>query len=115
VYIDDLNVFSKTFEEHLDQLNKVFCHIQKANLKLNPKKCNFCRKELSFLGYIITEDGISPDLSTVQKIKDFSQSRNVKGLRSFLGLARYYRKFVKGFSQIAALLFKLLCNKELFV
>ena len=115
VYIDDLNVFSKDFEEHLEHLNKVFCRIRNANLKLNPEKCNFCQRELPFLGYVITEEEISPDPSMIQKIKDFPQPRTIKGLRSFLGLAGYYRKFVKGFSQIAAPLFKLLRNQELFI
>ena len=63
---------------------------------------------------MINEDGISPDPSTVQKIINFPQPRTVKGLRSFLGLAGYYRKFVKGFSQIAAPLFKLLRNNITF-
>jgi deoxyuridine 5'-triphosphate nucleotidohydrolase len=115
VYIDDLNVFSKDFTEHLDHLNKVFCRIRTANLKLNPEKCNFCRKELPFLGHIITDEGISPDPSTIKKIQEFPQPRTIKGLRSFLGLAGYYRKFVKGFSQIAAPLFKLLRNNEHFI
>ena len=112
MYIDDLNVFSRDFEEHLDHLNKVFCRIRAANLKLNPDKCNFCRKELPFLGHIITDEEISSDPSTIKKIQEFPQPRTIKGLRSFLGLAGYYQKFVKGFSQIAALLFKLLRNNE---
>ena len=108
MYIDDLNVFSKTFKEHLDYYNKVFCQIWKANLKLNPEKCNFCRRELSFLEHIITKEEILSDLLIIQKIKDFSQLRNIKELKSFLELAGYYKKFVKEFSQITVSLFKLL-------
>jgi len=108
VYIDDINTFSQTFDEHLEHLQLVFQRIREAGLKLNREKCNFTRKELPFLGHVINDKGISPDPSTVQKIIDFPQPRTVKGLRSFLGLAGYYRKFVKGFSQIAAPLFKLL-------
>jgi deoxyuridine 5'-triphosphate nucleotidohydrolase len=114
VYIDDINIFSETFEEHLEHLRLVFQRIREAGLKLNKAKCNFVRKELLFLGHVINKDGISPDPSTVQKIIDFPQPRTVKGLRSFLGLAGYYRKFVKGFSQIAAPLFKLLRNNITF-
>ena len=115
MYIDDLNVFLKDFEEYLDHLNKVFCRIRKANLKLNLEKYNFCRRELLFLEHVITEERISFDPLTIQKIQDFPQPRIIKELWSFLGLARYYRKFVKGFSQITTSLFKLLCNKELFI
>ena len=115
MYIDNLNIFSKDFEEYLNHLNKVFCQIRNANLKLNPEKCNFCRRELPFLEHVITEEGISPDPSTIQKIKDFPQSRTIKELHSFLELAGYYRKFVKGFSQITISLFKLLRNQELFI
>ena len=84
-------------------------------MKLNQEKCNFTRKELPFLEHVINDEEISPDPSTVQKIIDFPQPRTVKGLRSFLGLAGYYRKFVKGFSQIAAPLFKLLRNNITFI
>ena len=115
VYIDDINVFSRTFEEHIQHLQLIFQRIREAGLKLNQEKCNFIRKELLFLGHIINKDGISPDPSTVQKIIDFPQPRTVKGLRSFLGLAGYYRKFVKGFSQIAAPLFKLLRNNITYI
>ena len=115
VYIDDINIFSHTFEEHLEHLNFVFQRIRKAGLKFNKAKCNFIRKELLFLGHVVNNDEISPNPSTVQKILDFPQSRTIKGLRSFLGLAGYYRKFVKGFSQIAAPLFKLLHNNIAFI
>jgi len=115
VYIDDINTFSRTFDEHLEHLQLVFQRIREAGLKLNREKCNFTRKELPFLGHVINDEGISPDPSTVQKIIDFPQPRTVKGLRSFLGLAGYYHKFVKGFSQITAPLFKLLRNNITFI
>jgi hypothetical protein len=115
VYIDDINTFSRTFDEHLQHLQLVFQRIREAGLKLNREKCNFTRKELPFFGHVINEDGISPDPSTVQKILDYPQPQTVKGLWSFLGLAGYYRKFVKGFSQIAAPLFKLLRNNITYV
>ena len=90
VYIDNINIFSHTFEEHLEHLNLVFQRIRKAGLKLNKAKCNFVRKELLFLGHVVNNDGISPDPSTIQKILDFPQPRTIKELRSFLELAGYY-------------------------
>ena len=80
VYIDDINIFSRTFEEHLQHLNLVFQRIRKAGLKLNKAKCNFIQKELLFLGHVVNKDGMSPDPSTVQKILDFPQLRTIKGL-----------------------------------
>ena len=115
VYLDDINIHSQTFEEHLKYLQKVFEKLRKAGFKLNPEKCNLFQNELPFLGHIITAEGISPDPSTVERVKNFSQPRTVKQLRSFLGLAGYYRKFIKGFSQIASPLFKLLRNNITFV
>src|SRR5579884_1184630 len=115
IYIDDINVYSKTWEEHLEHLQKVFQRIREAGLKLNLEKCNFTRDNLPFLEHIITQDGISPNPSTIQRIQEFPTPTNIKKLRSFLGLAGYYRKFIKGFSQIAAPLFKLLKNDIIFV
>src|SRR5579884_631605 len=80
VYINNLNIFSKDFEEHLDHLNKVFCRIRNVNLKLNLEKYNFCRRELLFLEHVITEERIFSDSSIIQKIKDFPQSRTIKEL-----------------------------------
>ena len=110
IYIDNINVYSKIWDEYLSHLQKVFQRIREAGLKLNLDKCKFVRENLPFLGHIITQEGISPDPSTVQWIQEFPVSTTVKKLRSFLGLAGYYRKFVKGFSQVAAPLFKLLKN-----
>ena len=115
VYIDDINVYSETFEEHLHHLRLVFNKIKAAGLKLNKEKCNFTRNTLPFLGHIISTEGIAPDPSTIQRIQDFPQPRNVTQLRSFLGLTGYYQKFVKGFSQVVAPLFKLLSHRTHYV
>jgi len=115
VYIDDINVYSNSFEEYLQYLELIFEKIKKAGLKLNKEKCNFIRNTLPFLGHVISPRGISPDPATIQQILDFPAPRNIRQLRSFLGLAGYYQKFVKGFSQIAAPLFKLLSTKVVYV
>ena len=77
VYIDDINTYSEIFDEHLQHLQLIFEKIKAAGLKLNKEKCSFVRKTLPFLGHIISDKGITPDPSTIQKIQDFPQPRNV--------------------------------------
>ena len=93
IYLDDIIVYSKTFETHLDNLRKVFQRLKEANLKLNPKKCRLFSPKVSFLCHQASDDGISTDPEKVQAIKEWSQRRNVKEVRQFVGLASYYRKF----------------------
>jgi len=71
VYIDDINVYSKTFRDHLDHLRKVLERIRNSGVTLNRQKCNFVKNELPFLGHVINEKGISPDPSTIDKVKNF--------------------------------------------
>lgn len=111
-YLDDLVIVSKTFNEHLEILRTVFDKLREAGLKLNPDKCQFCRRELKYLGHIINEDGIQTDPEKVETIRQFPRPENVKTLRSFLGLASWYRKFVQGFSKTVVPLTKLLRKKQ---
>ena len=78
IYLDDINIHSQIFEEYLEHLQKVFEKLRKAGLKLNPEKCHLFRSELSFLGYIIIAEGILPNPTTVEQVKNFSQPRTVK-------------------------------------
>jgi hypothetical protein len=100
-YIDDVNVHSKTFEEHLKYLEEVFKRLRKAGLKLQMDKCKFCFNEIEFLGYIIGKDGIKTDEKKVEKIKNYPKPTTITELKGFLGLASYYRRFIKDFSKIA--------------
>ena len=102
VYLDDLNIYSRNFNEHLKHLREVFERLRNANLKLKAKKCHFFKKELEFLGHIISEDGVKPDPDKVSAVKNQPVPNNLKELRQFLGLASYYRKFMEGFARIAA-------------
>lgn len=108
VYLDDLNIYSRTFDEHLQHLRKIFDRLRDAGLKLNPEKCKFASTELAFLGHVISKDGIRTDPGKISKVKDFPRPTNLTQLRGFLGLASYYRRFIKDFSKIANPLNKLL-------
>ncbi|KAG1443008.1 hypothetical protein G6F55_012799 [Rhizopus delemar] len=100
-YIDDLNVYSLNYQDHLQHLEQVFQCIQVANLKLNPEKCFFFKDHLKFLGYIVTKEGLQTDPSKIQKIVEYPQPRTIKQVRGFLGIASYYRRFIKNFAAIA--------------
>ncbi|KAG1043320.1 hypothetical protein G6F43_011674 [Rhizopus delemar] len=100
-YIDDLNIYSNDHHEHLMHLEQVFNCIKIANLKLNPEKCFFFKDHLKFLGYIVTQEGIHTDPGKIEKIKNYERPTTLTQVRGFLGLASYYRRFIKNFAAIA--------------
>ncbi|CAC5388685.1 unnamed protein product [Mytilus coruscus] len=96
VYVDDILVFSRTFEEHLKHLQLVFDRLKTANLTLKPSKCQFARKEVIYLGHKVSKKGIKVDKSKIETVESFPVLKTEKQVRSFLGLCNYYRKFVEG-------------------
>lgn len=114
VYIDDILVLGRNFEEHLHNLRKVFNRLQEANLRLKPTKCHLARREVEYLGYIVSEKGIAADPRKVEAVQTFPVPNNLKGLRSFLGLASYYRRFIQNFSVIANPLYALTRKDAVF-
>jgi hypothetical protein len=91
-YVDDLNVYSNTLQEHLENLEDFQC-VRVARLKFSPDKCHFFKKKLEFLGYIVTAEGLHTDPAKVEKLKDFPIPRTITQIKSFLGMASYYRRF----------------------
>ena len=113
-YIDDILIFSRSFTEHLEHIREVFLRLRSANLRLKPSKCDFATKSVKFLGHVITRDGISPNPEKISAVKNFPIPKCAKEVRSFLGLANYYRRFVNSFAKIAAPLNALLCKDKKF-
>ena len=114
VYLDDVIVFSETFEEHLDKLKEVFQRLRDANLTLKTQKCTFAATQVKVLGHIVNNNSIRPDPEKLGAIRDFPRPKTVRQLQSFLGLANYYRKFIANFSKLAHPLHKLLSKNFKF-
>jgi hypothetical protein len=106
--IDDILIYSKNEEEHKEHLRLVLQKLREHQLYAMFSKCDFCLKEVSCLGHIITDGGISVDLAKVSDVLKWEPPRTVKEIRSFLGLAGYYRRFIEGFPKIVKPLTSLL-------
>ncbi|GFW48863.1 retrovirus-related Pol polyprotein from transposon 412 [Trichonephila clavipes] len=114
IYLDDVIIGGRTFEEPLQNIRKVLSKLSDANLKLNPSKCKLFQKEVNYMGHIISAEGVRTDPEKVSAVKNWKRPENLRELRSFLGLCTYYRKLVKGFSNIARPFHKLTESKQKF-
>ncbi|GBG58972.1 hypothetical protein CBR_g24321 [Chara braunii] len=108
VYLDDILVFSKTLQEHQGNLQQVLEKLREANFKINAKKCEWAKTQVLYLGHVLDGDGVKPEDCKIATIRDWPTPRTLTELRSFMGLANYYRKFVRNFSTIVAPLRRLL-------
>ena len=108
VYFDDIFVFSKTFKEHIQHLREVFTRLRRYQLQAKLSKCQFLRKELIFLGYQVTREGIAADPARVKHVQEWGTPKRAKDVRAFVGLCSYYRRFVPHFASIAEPLHRLM-------
>lgn len=114
VYLDDIIVVTSTFDSHLQVLAEIFRRIRAAKLTLNREKCKFCRKELRYLGYIVSGDGLRVDPDKIKAIVDIPVPRNPKEIRQFTGMASWYRRFIPNFASRMAPLTSLLKRRNRF-
>lgn len=114
VYLDDIVLYASSLQKHEIKFNKLAERLRQANLKLQPDKCEFLRKEVGYLGHIISDKGVKPDPAKIRAVKEFPTPRNAKNIKQFLGLAGYYRRFIPSFSKIVRPLTDLLKKDEHF-
>nr|XP_057913595.1 uncharacterized protein LOC131107503 [Doryrhamphus excisus] len=110
LYLDDIVVFSSTIEQHLERLKLVLGRLQQEGLKAKLSKCSFFQREVSYLGHVISGEGVSTDPGKIEVVANWPIPTTVSELRSFLGFASYYRRFVEGFAKLAAPLHKVVAE-----
>lgn len=110
LYLDDIVVFSSTVEQHLERLEVVLGRLQGQGLKAKLEKCAFFQRSVRYLGHVVSDQGVSTDPSKVEVVADWPTPTTISDLRSFLGFASYYRRFVEGFAKLAAPLHKLVAE-----
>jgi len=114
VYIDDLIIFSDTFEEHMEHCATVLKLVAQSGLTLSPKKTRLCYQEITALGHCISNLGLGTAKGKIQAVAQWKVPRNAKQVQQFLGLATYYRRFVQGFASTAQPLTRLLAKGAVF-
>ena len=113
-YVDNFVVFSSSFEQHRETLDKLLCYIDEYSLSLRADKCEFAKPEIEFLGFLVNGDSIRPTPENVRKVMDFPQPTTRKKLQQFLGIANFNRRFIKDYSRIAQPLTMMTSSKKKF-
>lgn len=108
VYLDDIIIMSNSLEEHLELIRIVAERLQRAGLTINLTKSKFCQTKIKYLGYVLSDQGLSMDASKIQPILDYPSPRSIKDIRRLLGLAGFYQKFIRNYSEITTPLTNLL-------
>jgi hypothetical protein len=114
-FIDDVIIFGNTIEEHASRLSHILERFERTNLQLQRAKCKFAQPQVEYLGYIASKDGIRASPDKTKAVKNFPVPKNVKEVRSYLGLASFYRRLVPKFAQIAKPLSELLRSDAPFI
>lgn len=114
VYLDDIVIYSHDLTSQINNLKAVFDRIRNFNLKLQPEKCEFLRKEVAYLGHVISENGVQPNPEKTKAVSEFPIPQSPKDIKSFLGLVSYYRRFIPDFAKLAKPLTCLLKKDVLF-
>ena len=113
-YLDDIIIFSKTEEEHLQHLEEIFVRLRKFGLKMKREKCSFFKKHIQYLGHLVSENGFEPLPEKLESIQKMPAPRTAKEVKQFLGLIGYYQKFVPRFADISRPLTKLTRHNVVF-
>ena len=108
VYLDDILAHSATFRQHLEVLENCFARLRRMGLKLNPGKCSFIAKEVPYLGFVLTAQGVKPSAHKGKAIREFPEPNSIKKVREFLGLTNYFRRLIPRYSLLSARLSRLL-------
>jgi hypothetical protein len=115
VFIDDILIYSATFEEHVEHVKQVFQLLQHHQFRVKLSKCSFAQQQLRYLGHVLSPNCVSTYPSKIADVQNWLTPSCTKDVRSFLGLAVYYRRFVKDFGMLARPLTELLKKGVLFV
>lgn len=115
IFIDDVLIYSKTWAEHVDHIRQVLALLQQHQFKVKLSKCSFAKNELAYLGHVINANGVATDPKKVDIVHNWPTPTSAKEIRSFLGLAGYYRKFVQNFGSICKPLTNLLKKGSMFL
>ena len=101
VYLDDLLVVCRSFQEHIEHVEKVLTRLEEAGLRLKPSKCAFAQEKVEYLGHTLSSSGVSPNDRNVQAVKNFLTPQCCKDVKSFLGLVNFYRRHVPNLAAVA--------------
>ena len=114
-YIDDIVIFSRTYQGHIDKIEKVFQRLSDANLRMKPSECKFLLDDIIYLGRKVIKQSQQPDEQKIIAVKKFPELYTLKYVCSFVALCSYYRKFIQNFSMIAEHLTDLTRKNDTFV
>ena len=114
LYIDDILIFSASFDNHLSHVAQVLQTLREAYLKVRISKCQFARNSVEFLGHLIIPERFGPNKRNIEAVTSFPTPAKIKDVRAFLGLCNYYRRFIKNYSVLAGPLLQLLKKNVVF-